>query len=342
MDTRHARAHTSTLVRCAAALTAGLIAGACATGGGGGAAQRDAEIRQERAQEWVSAADEATRRGETRRAIDLLTRAIETNPLLSSAHLKLGDIYRLDGDFGSAERAYGQAARLTPRDFDAQYNHGLMLHALARLADAIGAYLRALQVRPDDFQTNLNLSVAYYQLAEYAEAGPYAERSVRLSPADGSARFNLGLIYAAQGRHDAAVVELQQATESLPLNRRLLLALGGSLGRLERWAEARNVLETLTRQEPAPDAHERLGFALWQLGEYAAAEDQFRAAVALDERYFPAINGLAITALNKWHWSQEDGRPDPASRQRGVDLLRRSIQVNPDQPAVIDLLARYR
>lgn len=292
----------------------------------------------------VTSADEAIAAGDKSKALAELARAIEINPQLTTAHLSMGDIYRGERNWVQAERAYRRAAESEPRNFDAQYLHGLMLHLLDRVSEAIGAYLRALDLQPNDFQANLNVSAAYFQLGEFAQAVPFAERAVRLSPRDGPARFNLGAAYARLGRDADAVVEYQQAAELMPLTPKLLLNLSESLGRLARYKEMRNTLEQLVRSAPSPAAHERLGFALFRLAEaddtlYSAAHAQFGKALELDPNYFPALNGVGICELNFYVWSDKN---DLQAKDRGLAALRRSLQINRDQPRIAELLSRYR
>lgn len=292
----------------------------------------------------VESAEAAIAAGDKSKALAELARAIEINPRLTTAHLSMGDIYRGEKNYVQAERAYRRAAESEPKNFDAQYLHGLMLHLLDRLGEAIGAYLRALDLQPNDFQANLNVATAYFQLGEYTQATPFAERAVRLSPKDGPARFNLGATYAGLGRHADAVVEYQQAAELMELSPRLLLNLAESLGRLGRYSEMRNTLEQLVRSAPSPAAHERLGFALFKLAEnddslYAAALEQFRKSLELDANYFPALNGVGICELNFYVWSDKN---DLAAKDRGLAALRRSVQINRDQPRIAELLGRYR
>ncbi len=286
----------------------------------------------------VNAAEDAIRAGDRQRAIADLTRAIEINPTLTKAHLTLADVHRSDGDYEAAHASYRRAAELEPRNFDAQYYDGLMLHLLNRLGDAARAYLRALAVQPSDFQANLRLAGVYYQLDELSPALDYAQRATKIDPANGEARYQLGAIHAAMDDHAGAVREYQQATESMTLTPDLLLNLAESLGRLDRFTEMANTLEQAIRTQPSAAAWERLGFAHWRLGEFDAAHADFEAALGLEPDYFPALNGVGVSWLRRW---RETNEQDTKARDQGVAHLRRSLQVKRDQPKVLELLTRY-
>ncbi len=314
------------------ALAALLGTPGCRTGGSREAADGSAEALADRGQALLL-------RGDREAALAEFARAIEVNPQLTRAHLGMGDAHRLAGDYGRAEVSYANAARVEPLNFDAQYLHGLVLHALNRMADAIGAYLRALQIRPESYEANLNLATAYYQAGEHRQAMVYSQSAVRLRPDDGPARANLGAVYAALDRHAEAVVEYQQAAEHGDLTPGLLLSLAESLSRLNRYEEMRNAAEQAVKAAPTAAAHERLGYARFKLREYEPAAASFRAALALDPDYFPALNGMGVCELNTYVWSE---RRDAAALERGLGHLRRSLQLNRNQPRIEELLTRYR
>ena len=291
-----------------------------------------------RAVNYVASAEQAIRDGDLEKAIEEFARAIEINPDMTTAHLGMADIYRMKGDYGRAEQRYARAASLEPKNFDAQYFHGLMLHLLDRLPDAIQAYIRALNLHPNDFKANLNIATAYYQLDENSQAMPYAKRAVELNPQDGPARFNLGAIYAALNRHGDAVREYQQAAEFMQLTPPLLLNLADSLAKLDRYEEMANALAQAIKNEPSAIAHERLGFARFRMGQYPEARSAFAAALLLDPNYYPALNGMGVCRLNDWIKS---GRQEQKAKDEGLTDLRRSLQINRDQPQILEILTRY-
>ncbi|MBX3363623.1 MAG: tetratricopeptide repeat protein [Phycisphaeraceae bacterium] len=276
--------------------------------------------------------------GDDSAALAAFERAIAVNPELTVAYLGAADIYQRQGDYDRAERRYGQAAALEPGNFDAQYGHGLSLHFLNRLAEAVRAYLRALAIRPNDFDTNLNLATAYLQLGEPRQAQVYAVRAVRLNTRSGPARANLGAVYAALGDHASAVAEYQQASELMELSPPLLLNWADSLSREGRHAEAINTLEEVIRSEPSAVALERLGAARFRMRQYEKAEQAFSEALRLDGNHYPAMNGLAVCLLNRYEWSQAT---DLQSRDEAIRLLRRSLQIEPRQTPIVELVRRY-
>lgn len=286
-------------------------------------------------------------------ALDLLNKAIERNPTLTTAHLTMGQIYEERNDFTSAERAYGQAARVEPTNFDAQYKHGFSLHMLNRLTDAVRAYLRALAIRPDDFEANLNIATAYLELGEPRQAYSFADKAASLQPNSGAARANLGAAIGELADNDArlgnraeaerqyrqAIREFEAAAEFMEPTPELLLNLANTLGKVERFAEMQATLETLVRTQPTAASWERLGFARFRQNNLAGAQQAFSNALNLDPRHYPAINGLAVCHLNTWHSSNF---ADTQAKAEALALLRDSLRVQPNQPRIDELLQRYK
>jgi tetratricopeptide (TPR) repeat protein len=291
-----------------------------------------------RAHDLVVEADESLEAGNDDEALRLLAAAIEDNPTLTVAHMKMADIYRLRGDYDKAEQAYANAAQLEPRNFDAQYYHGLTLHFLNRLAEAIRVYLKALAIRPDDFNANLNIATAYFQLGESREALDYAENAVRIDPASGPARANLGAVYAALGRYDDAVRQYQSASELMTLSPELLLNLAESLGKTGRYQEMEITLQAVVDMQETAAAWERIGYARFKQRNYPGAIEAFRKAIDLDPRHYPALNGLGVCLLNRYLTSD---REDVAARDEALRLLRQSLRINNRQPQIIDLVSRF-
>jgi tetratricopeptide (TPR) repeat protein len=287
----------------------------------------------------VARAEMLRRQGYLDQALAEFERAIATNPKLTVAYMGAGDIYRERGDYNMAERRFGSAAQIEPSNFGAQYQHGLMLQLLDRVAEAIRAYLRAAALRPEDFNTNLNLATAYLQLNEPSQGVPFAERAVRIDPRSAPARVNLGATYTAMGRNEDAIVEYQQAAELTELSVPLLLNLADAYGRAARYEEMSNTLDRLVRTEPTAIAHERLGSAHFRLRRYSESLASYRKAAEIDPNHYPALNGIAVNLLNTWLLSNQSN--DSAYRE-AISALKRSLQIERNQPGALELLSRYQ
>lgn len=265
-------------------------------------------------------------------------RAIEINPTMTTAYMGAGDIYIERGDFENAEVSYAEAVRTAPNDFEPNYWHGYALQMLSRATEAVRAYLRALSIRPEDFRANLNLATAYLQLGENAQAVIYAERAVRINGDDGPARVNLGAAYANANRHSEAITQYEAAAEMMPLTSHLLLNLAESQGKVGQHAEMAGTIREVLRQEPSALAYERLGSALFRQGNYDDSLAAFRQATELDADHYPAWNGIGVSLLNRYLWSQKE---DINALDQARNALRKSLQIERNQSRIAELLTRY-
>lgn len=290
------------------------------------------------ADDYVAEAEAALNTGDKDAALAAFAAAIEENPRIVRAHMGMAEIYKERQQWPEAEVASRKWVELEPRSYDARYLHGFVLHQLNRLLEAIREYRQALIIEPNSHEANLNIATAYLQLSQAVEALPFAERAVQVQPNHGPSRANLGVIYAAVGNHAKAVENYQAALELMEPSPELMLNMVESLRKLQRYPEMVNTLEALIRMQPSADAYERLGYATFKMREYERSESSYRSALQLDKNYYPAMNGLAVNLLNDYIRSN---RTDNEARQEALDLLRRSLQLNQDQPKIVELLSRY-
>lgn len=95
-------------------------------------------------------------------ALRLYNDALVDQPHSSVLHFNAGAAAYQAGDFGHAEKEFGEAAQsaLVPLRAAAHYNRGNSLFRQQRWADAIEAYKESLRVNPVDEDAKYNLGVA--------------------------------------------------------------------------------------------------------------------------------------------------------------------------------------
>ncbi|HEB60591.1 MAG TPA: tetratricopeptide repeat protein [Phycisphaeraceae bacterium] len=294
---------------------------------------RRAVARQE-----VEQGHQLAARGLTDEALAAFEKAIETSPRLAEAYLGAAQIYQVKGDYETAAEAYGKAAQLRPSSFDAHFGQGLMLQLLERFSEAVRAYLRAVQLKPYDGPTNLNLATSYLRLGEARQALPYAERAVSLDPGNGAAHMNLGAVYTELKRYDEALYEYEAALGILGPDPQVLRNLAETQDRLEMYEDMYETLLKLAKIDPGAKTFERLGYACFKTRRYNAALASFESAVRIDPDYVAALNGVGVCLLNQYLMSESK---DEKIHQRAIDMLRRSLQLNQNQPQILNLLNLY-
>lgn len=308
--------------------------------------QAKTTIQQVQAVQAPVTADDATRIGAAlseegllKEALVQFEKAIADNPLFAPAYIGAGNAHYKLENLPAAEKNFARATTLEPDNFEAQFMHGLVLQELTRYDEAIRAYNKALEINPVDFGANLNLGTAYLQVEEAREALPFAQKAVELRPEDGNARTNLGATYAALGRHEDAITEWNQASELMQLSPKLLLNMADSYNRLRQYDEMVSTLDEVVKLEPSATAFERLGSGLFRQGQFDEALEAFVRSVELDNNHFPAHNGVGVTLLQRW---LQSGQQDTVAHNEAMRALRRSLQIEKNQPRVLELLTRYK
>jgi superkiller protein 3 len=269
-------------------------------------------------------------------ALTIFQDILAENPTITTAYLGIGDIFMIKQDYVRAEPAFARAAKLEPRNFDAQYGHGLALQMLNRFIEAIRAYQRALTINPESLKANLAIATTYLQMNEARSAVVFAERAVQLDPASGPARVNLGAAYEKLGRNADAIEQYFTAMELVEDTPPLMMNLINVLSLERRYQEAVNTAENLVKVQPSANAYERLGWCYFRLSEYPQSMNAYREAVKIDPQHWQSWNGVGVNAINTWLLSK---KRDTAAANEAREAFRRSLRLNGDQPKLILLMS---
>ena len=287
----------------------------------------------------VSDANTLKEAGDYDTALAMFQDILAENPTVTTAYLGIGDIYIIKKDYEKAEPAFGRAARLEPRNFDAQYGHGLALQMLNRFIDAVRAYHRALTIDPDSVNANLNIAVTYLQMNEAQSAVTFAERAVALDPGNGSARINLGAAYERVGNNAKAIEQYLAAMELVEHTPPLMMNLINALAAEKRYQEAVNTAENLVKIDQTANAYERLGWCYFRLSEFDKSLAAYQQAVSIDASHWQSHNGIGVNMLNKWLLSKKQDRD---AMKAARDAFRKSLRLNSDQQKLITLMSTYQ
>ncbi len=277
--------------------------------------------------------------GDLDTALGMFRDILAENPMLTPAYVGIGDVYLKKKDYKSAEPVFARAARLEPRNFSAQYGHGVALQMLKRFTEAVQAFYRSLTIEPSDFEANLSMATTRLEMGEPQGALLFAEKAVEVDPANGPARVSLGAVYELTGRYADAIIQYESAIELMDANVPLLLNYINVLALERRYLDAKNTAEYLIKIEPSANAYERLGWAYFRLSDFDNSINAYRQAIKIDPTHWPSLNGVGCNALNKWLLSK---KRDQQAAKEARDSFRSSLRANPNQPAVIKLLTDYR
>ena len=236
-------------------------------------------------------------------AVDLLARAIETDPNFVVAHYTLGAVHQTLGNRWKAAAQFRASTQLDaayPEPFKALGD--LFLAAPRRLFDqAVEAYNKAIELRPF-----------------YADA-----------------HVGLGDARAAKGEIDAAIVAYQKALVFNPVNPKVYLSLGKIY-----YAEKGLYYESVNAYKKAIELDAQLVEARMGLGEvyeekglYKEAVDEYKRVIEVDNAHTGALYNMALVyekidpkeAIT--HWERYIQLASPLQSEKDwVDVARQHLR----------------
>jgi len=278
------------------------------------AGQRDATCRAqtptaEHAQRRVKPDDKllaegvaAFERGDTSTARDLLERALASDPRSGEAHTYLGALADRAGDLGDAERHFAIAARLSPQSAQARNNYGAILLRLNRKREAAAEFEASLRLDPNQAKALVNLAQIRF---------------------DSGAPEGLRAADDLFQRADALApdVEIARALTVIALRR------GDRARAADRYRAYVTRLANAAGATSAAGARSDLGAGLFEAGLHAEAEEELKAALALDPANAEAVLRLARVYLARKEF--------PAAGRTLEAALARKVE----SPAIYALLA---
>jgi tetratricopeptide (TPR) repeat protein len=241
----------------------------------------------------------AHQRGQYKRAVQLMQRAVALSPEAGSYYCNLAESLRMAGEIPAAVTAAEKAISLLPHNPDGHNHLGLALQMQARFVEAETAFREAISLRPDFALAHNNLGGVLRELNKTDEALEAYKEAVRLSPNLPLALSNLGQSLLEKGDKDEAERLCKKAVELYPDFPEGLSNLGNALRAKDNMVEAKECYRKALQIRPnVAMVHGNLGQALQQEGNLDEAIACYKQAVALDPKS-PRFESYLATALTE-------------------------------------------
>ncbi len=287
----------------------------------------------------INAAELAKGQGDYIEALKMFREVLNQNPVATDAFVGIGDIYLIEKNWQRAESAFARAVKLEPRNFGAQYSHGVSLQMMKRFVDAVRAYHRALTINPEDMGANMNIATTYLQMGRPQSALVFAERAVKLEGEVAPAQITLAATYQLLDRpHDALEAYIAASEAMQEPSPELMRNIVYLLTKEKRYQEIVNTISQLILLDPTSNTYEQLGWAEFRLGDYSASIQAYKSAVEYNSGNWQALNGIGVNELNNWLLGDKS---DAFAFKEARSAFRKSLTIEPDQPKVITLILRY-
>jgi tetratricopeptide (TPR) repeat protein len=203
-----------------------------------------------------------------------------------------------------------------------------LLLEMDRAGEALQLFDEALAATPDDPALHSAHAQLYlFQAQRLVERNALDEAETLLDegldryPENSSLRYSLALLYEDQGRNRKALDVLETLAEEYPDDAAILNAYGYLLtDEFGRNDEARDYIERALALNPDNAAIiDSMGWVLFKLGDYATARDYLERAYRLEAEAEIAAHLV-------------DARWQLGERESALELLRQSLEANPDSP----------
>ncbi len=189
---------------------------------------------------------------------------------------------KVQGDGRYAERWDRRLARL--RAVDEAFEHhdrGKKLLDQGDAAGALAAADEAIDARPEQAPFHRLRGEALAHLKSWPQAREAFEAALERDPRYVPATVGLGLVLIEQGRYEEAEQRFLAAVHGFPGGAKGYYGLGAARYGMERYREAIPPLQNAVRGMPHnPTAHYMLAVCYDETGQYGAAYDSYRRALA--------------------------------------------------------------
>jgi tetratricopeptide (TPR) repeat protein len=198
----------------------------------------------------VKKADEFAAKKDFTNAVLEYRLALQGDPKLGDARLKLGDVYAQVGDAQNAYREYVRAADTMPENIDAQLKAGALLLLANQFAEAKAraeAVLRLSSRNPG------GLTLLGNALAGLHDADGALDRlneAIMADPSQGALYSNLGALQLARGDRQMAEASFKKAMRATPDSAQTRVALAHFYRSQGRDVEAEEILKEAVSIDP--------------------------------------------------------------------------------------------
>lgn len=165
----------------------------------------------EKARNHYLNAEKKLSKGEVKKGIELLERAVNLAPHFVAAINRIGTIYHIQKEFAKAEQYFREALGKDPNSFAPLVNLGGTLIALGKFQEAVEINQRAVAAKPLDALANAQLGLSYVSVKEDDKAVGYLVRTKELDPQHFTfPQLTLADIYQRQKKLQLVLQELRE------------------------------------------------------------------------------------------------------------------------------------
>jgi tetratricopeptide (TPR) repeat protein len=257
---------------------------------------------EQQAIEFFRKANVEAQKGNSTKAIQLFSEAIDKNKKFADAYNNRGLIYQKTQEFEKALVDFNIALKLDPKYIDAYFNRAQILIEKRLPKAALADLLTVQKARPDSAYVYISLSNAYDSLGDSLNATLANNKALAINPKLAEAIANKGYFLVQKNYLDSAQIYFEKALKLNPKldfalnNMAYILAEKGQLVAAQKYADA-----ALRFQPNNPYYLNNQGFIYLQSKKYKEASQFLARALDLD-----TTNAYLYKNLGNLHLAQGD------------------------------------
>ena len=179
----------------------------------------------------------------TRLADQAITRALELEPDLASAHSARSQYLTDQLRYEEAEAESLRALELNPGSSEEHRRYARLLLQLDRHDESVKQARRAVELDPLSIQARASLGDAMWWAGDWQGTVTESEKLIEMAPANAYAHYNLGYGYAMQDMNERAIEAFRKSAELDPEDTLIRVGLAWAWARAGERDSALTVLE---------------------------------------------------------------------------------------------------
>ncbi len=273
------------------------------------------------------------------RAIEELKESVRVDPEFMLAHSMMGQLYKDQGHYELAAQAYEKACALNRWNFTNHFDLGEIYFTLEKFDLAKNKFGRAVLIDPDHSQANFNLGACYYETNDLNNALRYYGRASELDPKNDLILALMGDLYGQLKNPQQALAEYRKSLDINPNQPQIMINMAKIYLITGSYDPAKLLLKkAIELQKNDPHPHFCLGYIALQQDEPQNAWQHYHQALALDDKHYQAMNGLAVANILIHRQDQKD----PSRIKSAINFWQRSLAINPAQQDIENKIQQYQ
>ncbi len=277
-------------------------------------------------------------------AVKLYRKALASDEAFADAHAGLcGALlqqyvvnYEVDA-FRQAEKSCQRALVLDRRAVTVYVALGRLYMTSGQHEQALGEFNTALALGADGAEAYLGMAQTYEAMGEPREAEKYYRTAIDVRPRFWEAQMRMAAFLVNHGRVEEAIPYYLRVSELMPDSEAALNNLGTVYFIIGDYSKASEYWRQSLAVEPTEIVLSNIATSLYLLGQYDEAAMLYHQAL----EYAPESHLLWGNMGDAYRHSAESAEMSAPMYQRAIELARAQLEVNPESPDVLSLVAHY-